>query len=143
MKTIQQLIFFEFLKTVKKHIFARFFEKRFVYLFFPFFSTDESTSYNLLTSHSNYQQPLQSSMHGSNLITSSLSMPHDISSNIYPPSTSIVQSQSSQPIEQIPYSDEFSAPLVEHEQYIYVQTYQHQSGDLKKRLSDRYELKIV
>jgi hypothetical protein len=79
-------------------------------------------------------------MHGSNLITSSLSMPHDI--NIYP-TTSIVQSQSSQPIEQIPYSDEFSAPLVENEQYIYVQTYQHQSGDLKKRLSDRYELKIV
>ena len=120
-------------------IFARFFET----FCLSFFSTDESTSYNLLTTHSNYQQPLQSSMHGSNLITSSLSMPHDISSNIYPPTTSIVQSQSSQPIEQIPYSDEFSAPLVEHEQYIYVQTYQHQSGDLKKRLSDRYELKIV
>lgn len=134
------------MKTSEKHIFARFFEN-FLFFYFPFFSTDESTSYNLLTTHSNYQQPLQSSMHGSNLITSSLSMPHDISSNIYPPTniqqTSIVQSQSSQPIEQIPYSDEFSAPLVEHEQYIYVQTYQHQSGDLKKRLSDRYELKIV
>jgi hypothetical protein len=82
-------------------------------------------------------------MHGSNLITSSLSLPHDMSNNIYPQTTSIVQSQSTQPLEQIPYSDEFSAPLVEQEQYIYVQTYQHQSGDMKKRLSDRYELKIL
>lgn len=117
------------------------FLKYFRLSFFPFAfcSTDESTSsYNLLTTHSNYQQPLQSSvasMHGS------LSMPHDI--NIYPPTTSIVQSQSTQPLEQIHYSDEFQAPLVEHEQYIYVQTYQHQSGDLKKRLTDRYELKII
>ncbi|KAG5683436.1 hypothetical protein PVAND_012717 [Polypedilum vanderplanki] len=128
------------------------------YIIWILFDTDESTlsssSYNYLSSTSSYptyqqqqqfqhhhQQPLQSSstvigMHNSNLITSSLSMPHDISSQIYVPSTSsnaaMIQSQSSQPLDL--YSDEF-ANLDEHEQYIYVHTY---PSEMKKRLSDSF-----
>jgi hypothetical protein len=138
----------------------RIFERR--YFCNLFHSTDESTSYNYLSSssssaypnyqqqqqhhHHHYQQQLQSTvpgMHNSNLITSSLSMPHDISSNIYIPSTSSTaaimqsQSQSSQPLDQqhLMYSDEF-AHLDDQEQYIYVQTY---PSEMKKRLSDRYD----
>lgn len=66
-----------------------------------------------------------------------------MSSNMHPmsglPSSSgIVQSQSlSQPLEQLAYTDDLSGI---DEQYIYV-TYP--SGELKKRLSDRYEKDIL
>lgn len=86
-------------------------------------------------------------MHNVNLITSSLSLPHDISNNLYAPSSSsaIVQSQSTQPLDQqIMYGDEFAGALDEHEQYIYVHTSYPPGGGgggepKQKRLSDRYE----
>lgn len=110
-------------------------------------STDESLtpSYNLLTAHSSHhQQPLaQTFSHlQTTAITSSSSIPHGMSNNLYQPTviqtagpSGLVQSLShTQPLEQLAYTEEFFPPTDGiDEQYIYV-TY-----PAKKRNSDRYD----
>lgn len=105
-------------------------------------STDESLtpSYNLLTAHSSHHQPSLAQVQlQSTAITSSSSIPHNMSNNLYQPagSSGLVQSLShTQPLEQIAYTEEFFPPTAGiDEQYIYV-TYPTES---KKRLSDRYD----
>lgn len=111
-------------------------------------STDESltTSYNLLTAHSSHHQPSLAQIQlQSTSITSSSSIPHNMSNNLYQPAmqtaggSGIVQSLShTQPLEQLAYTEEFFPPAAgidENEQYIYV-TY---PTEMKKRLSDRYD----
>lgn len=77
-------------------------------------------------------------------ITSSSSIPHGMSNNLYQPTviqtagpSGLVQSLShTQPLEQLAYSEEFFPPTAGiDEQYIYV-TY---PTEMKKRLSDRYD----
>jgi hypothetical protein len=77
-------------------------------------------------------------------ITSSTSIPHAMSSNMYQPSvmqtagpSGLVQSLShTQPLEQLAYTEEFFPPTAGiDEQYIYV-TY---PTEMKKRMSDRYD----
>lgn len=112
-------------------------------------STDESLtpSYNLLTAHSSHHQPSLAQVQlQSTAISSSSSIPHNMSNNMYQPAvmqtagnSGIVQSLShTQPLEQLAYTEEFFPPTAgidEHEQYIYV-TY---PTEMKKRLSDRYD----
>lgn len=111
-------------------------------------STDESLtpSYNLLTAHSSHhhlQQMPQMQLQTTS-ITSSSSIPHGMSNNLYQPTvhqtagtSGIVQSLShTQPLEQLAYTEEFFPPTAGiDEQYIYV-TY---PTEMKKRLSDRYD----
>lgn len=110
-------------------------------------STDESLtpgvfndSYNLLTAHSSHQQPLGSMQIQlqTTAITTSSSIPH----SMYQPasgSSGLVQSSShTQPLEQLAYAEEFFPPAGIDEQYIYV-TY---PSEVKKRMSDRYELML-
>lgn len=112
-------------------------------------STDESLtpSYNLLTAHSSHhhQQPLSQMHLQTTAITSSSSIPHGMSNNMYQPTVSLhpsgapglVSSLShTQPLEQLAYNEEFSSPTAGiDEQYIYV-TYPTREGG--KRSSDRY-----
>lgn len=110
-------------------------------------STDESLtpSYNLLTAHSSHhQQPLAQMHLQTTAITTSSSIPHGMSNNLYQPAVNhqpgtsgIVQSLShTQPLEQLAYTEEFFPPTAGiDEQYIYV-TY---PTEMKKRLSDRYD----
>lgn len=76
-------------------------------------------------------------MQGTSLISTSLSLPQGMGGSFYQQTGSTVaQSLSTQPLEQLAYNDEFYPSTAGiDEQYIYV-TYP--SAELKKRLSDRY-----
>jgi hypothetical protein len=86
-------------------------------------------------------------------ITTSSSIPHSMSNNMYQPvvlqtgvpgTSGLVQSLShNQPLEQLAYTEELFPPASANDEYIYISQNVTYPTEAKKRMSDRYELLLT